>query len=88
MAFSALLRLFRHFDDLGQVLADGVVILPLVGAQARGAILDTVCQIGKIAAAVFSQGVQRAIAEKAVEIFRIRSFVAREILMNFLPIIL
>jgi hypothetical protein len=55
-----------------------------VGKQAMGAILDSVFGAGPVAAAVFSQGIQRTVAEQAVEVFHIPAFVAGEIFAGFI----
>jgi hypothetical protein len=50
-----------------------------VGKQTAGTVLDTVWQNHKVAPAPVGQGVQRAVAEQAVELFRVRTGMAREI---------
>ena len=50
-------RQLHHFADLG---ADIVIVLPAVGLQAVGAVLDAVFRIGKGAAALVTQGVEGA----------------------------
>jgi hypothetical protein len=59
--------------------ADGIVVLPAVGTEAIGAVLDAVFSVSKAAAAVFPQGVKGAIAEDTAETLRISSLVAGEI---------
>ncbi len=56
-----------------------VIIFPAVRDKAFGAVFDACLRICKIAAAVFSQSIQRAVAEKTVEVFRPFGFVAWEI---------
>ena len=50
-----------------------------MGAQAPGAILDAGLGINKAAAAVFPQGIQRAVTEDAAEFLRIRPRMAGKI---------
>ena len=50
-----------------------------MGPQAVGTVLDTFFGIGEIAAAVFAQGIQRAVAEHAAENFRVRAGMAGKI---------
>ena len=45
-------RLFRQLDHLRHLLLDSLIILPLVGAQTVGTILNTVFQICKVTAAL------------------------------------
>ena len=72
-------RLFRLFYHLSQACANRIIILPSVGAQAAGAILDAALRICKAAAALVSQGIQRAEAKEAIEILRISAFMTRKI---------
>ena len=62
-----------------QACANGVIILPSVGAQAAGAVLDAALRICKAAAALVAQGIQRAKAKEAVEILRVCARMTREI---------
>ena len=55
-----------------------------MGTQALRAVFDAVLGIGEMAAAILPKSIQRAIAEKAAEGFRIRTPVAREILALFI----
>ena len=55
-----------------------VVILLKVRPYAPGAVLDALLGEGKAAPAFVSQKIQRTVAEKAVEIVRIRALVAGE----------
>ena len=72
-------RLFRLFYHLRQACANCIIILPSVGAQAAGAILDAVLRICKAAAALIPQGIQGAEAKQAIEILRVCAFMARKI---------
>ena len=56
-----------------------MIILPAVGFQASRAILEALGGVSKIAATVFTQAVQGAVAEHAAEGFGVRLFVAGEI---------
>jgi hypothetical protein len=71
--------LFRHFKNAGHFFADGTIILPAVGLQALGAILDAIFRVCKAAAALVAQGVQGTIAEQAAEGFRVSAWMAGEI---------
>lgn len=51
-----------------------------MGAEAGGAVFDTVLGVGEIAAAIFAQGVEGAVAEDAGEGIRVGVLVAGEIL--------
>ena len=69
----------HHFDNLAHLLRDLLIALPFMGAEAAGAVLDAVFGIGEIAAAVFAQGIEGAVAENAGESLGICVFVAGEI---------
>ena len=56
-----------------------MIILPAVGFQASRAILEALGGVSKIAAAVFTQAVQGAVAEHAAEGRRVGVFMAGEI---------
>jgi hypothetical protein len=56
-----------QFHQIAVALHDVAVILGLMGQLALGAILDAVLGIGKAAAALVTQGVQRTVAEQAIE---------------------
>ena len=49
-----------------------------MGQQAVGAVLDAVFQVPEVAAALAAQGIQRAVAEQAVEVLRVAGLVAGE----------
>lgn len=51
---------------------------PLVRNHAVAAILNAILRIGEIAAAIFAQRIERAVAKQAVEVFQIVRFVARK----------
>ena len=55
-----------------------------MGAQTGGAILDAAARITKIAAAVFSQGIQGTIAEQTAELRRVSTLVAGKIFAFFI----
>jgi len=50
-----------------------------MGEQATGAILNSLFCIGKIATALITKSIQRAIAEQAVEIVRVLRFMTRKV---------
>ena len=56
--------------------------------DAARAVLDALLGISKPASAFIAQEIQRAVAEKAVEVLRIGAFVAREIFALFMREIL
>ena len=58
-------------------------IVPSVGKQAKGTVFAAGGKIPEIAAAFFSQGIQGAIAEQAVEVIRIRALMAGEVFTVF-----
>ena len=64
-------RLFRKFQKLWHFFHDFLVILPAMGAETVGAVLDAVGQVAETAATLIPQGVQGAIAEQAVKILRV-----------------
>ena len=70
-------------DDFDCLFGNIIVALPLVGAQAIGAVLDAVFGVGKIAAAVFAQSVEGAVAEDAAKGFGIGVLVAGEVFAFF-----
>ena len=59
--------LFGQLHDIADLGHDLIIVLPLVGDQAVGAILDAVLGIGEIAAAFVTQSIQGAIAEQATK---------------------
>ena len=79
----ALRLLFCQFQNFIHISADILVILPAVWPQAGGAVFNSAFRIGKITTAVFSQGIQRAKAEQAAEMIRIRSPMAGKIFTFF-----
>ena len=68
----------RHFHDVHEFAHDILVIFFLVGHQTVRAVLNAVLGIFEIAAAVFAQSVERAVAEQAVEVFLVLGLVTRE----------
>ena len=72
--------LFRQVRDLRVFFQNTPVIFAPVRDQAAAAVLITGCQILKVAAALVAEGVERAVAEKTVEIFRFIRLMAGEIL--------
>ena len=58
---------------------DPAVVFPQMGDQAGRAVLDSLVRVTEIPAAVPAQGIERAVAEQAVEPVRIRDPVAGEI---------
>ena len=71
--------LFYQFQHFPHLFTNGRIILSEVGSQAAGAILDPIFRIAKSAAAAVAKTIQRTIAEKAAEGFRIRSMMAGKI---------
>ena len=70
--FSVTAVLFRKLQNFVHLSGDLLVIFPLVGAQAKGAVLDALFRITEISAAAIPQGVQRTVAEQAAEPLRVR----------------
>lgn len=68
-----------QLDDLAYFFGDIPVTLTLMGPQAIGAVLDAVFGVDEIAAAVFAQGVEGAVAEDAAKSLRVCSGVAGEV---------
>ena len=62
---------FRQLNNVPGLSANGIIILPAVGTQAVGTVLDSVLCISEIAAAMIPQRIQRTIAEKTAESLRI-----------------
>ena len=58
-----LLMFFRQLNNVPGLSANGIIILPAVGTQAVGTVLDAVLCISEIAAAMVPQGVKGAVAE-------------------------
>ena len=67
-----------HFDNFIKFVHDILVIFFLVGHQTVRTVLDAIFCVFEIAAAVFTQSIQRTVAEQAVEVFLVLSLVARE----------
>ena len=68
---SSIWLFFHHFDDLHHLLLDTLAVLPFVGPQTVGAILNAVFRVCKITTAFIPQCIQGAIAEQAAEGIRI-----------------
>ena len=62
--------------DILKAGVDLAVILPTVGKQTAGAVLSAAFGIAESPAALVAQCIERAIAEKAVEILPVRALVA------------
>ena len=71
---------FCQFQDFLHLIADGAIILPPVGTQAPGAVLDAIADITEAAPAPVAQSVQRAVAEQAAEALRVSPLVTGEVL--------
>ena len=71
----------HYIADFGH---DLIIVLPLVGNQAVGAILDAILCVGEIAAAFVAQGIQGAIAEQATKGAFVLYLVAGEIFTFFM----
>ena len=54
-----------------------------MGAQAAGAVFDAVLGVGEVAAAIFAQSIEGAVAEDAGEGFRVGILVAGEVFTGF-----
>ena len=76
-------RLFGKRYNLFHFAHNTVIIFLSVGDKAVGAIFYAVIRICKIAAAVFTQSIKRAVAENTVKIFGIVYFVAGEVFTFF-----
>jgi hypothetical protein len=72
-------RLFRQFQDFCHFIHDLCVVFPAVRLQALGAILDAVIRIKKVASAAVAQGIEGAVAEQTVEVFRVRAGMTGEV---------
>ena len=75
--------LLDQLDDIADLLGDRIVALPFVGAQAAGAVFDAGFGVGEVAAAVFAQGVEGAVAENAGEGLGVGIFMTGEIFAGF-----
>ena len=73
-------RFFRQFHHIAHLLHNAVEGISAVRTQATGTVLNALLRVCKIAAAVLSQRIQRAVAEQAVKVLRVTALVAREIL--------
>ena len=68
--------LFGQLRDLAELPGDIAVAFPPVGQETGAAILDAVADIAEVAAAPVAQGIQRTVAEQAVEVLRMGGLVA------------
>ena len=73
-------RLFRKFYNLPDLGHNLIVVLCPMWNQAGGAVLYSTLCIGKIAAALIPQRIERAVAEKAAKLLFIFTLMARKIL--------
>ena len=71
--------LLHQLDNLAHLFGDVLVALPFVGAQATRAVFDAVLGVGEATAAVFSQGIEGAVAENAGEGFRVGILMTGEV---------
>ena len=71
---------FCQFQNFSHLIADGAIILPPVGPETAGAVLDSFVRIPEAAPALFPQSVQGAVAEQAAETLRVRPLMTGEIL--------
>ena len=71
---------FSHFHNELQLFTNFGVILPAVGPQAVGAILDPIRRICEAAATVLPQRIQWAVTKQTAEFLRVRSRVAGKVL--------
>ena len=76
--------LFYKSQNLIHLFADIPVVSPAMRPDATGAIFDPLFSITEIATAVFSQAIQRTIAENATEFFCCHAFVAGKIFAFFI----
>ena len=76
--------IFLHqFDDLSDFFGDLSVAFTLMGPEALGAVFDAIICIGKIAAAVFAQGIEGTVAEDAGEGLWVGVLMAGKIFAEF-----
>ena len=68
-----------QLDNLAHFLGDIPIALPLVGAQALGAVLDAGFGVDEITATIVAQGVEGAVAEDAGEGLRVGILMAGEV---------
>ena len=72
------LRTFHGLQNAFVIPCDIGVALFAVGQNAVGAVLDASGEIPEITAAPVPQSIERTIAEEAVEVLRVRLFMAGE----------
>ena len=73
------LFLFDQLQNLIHLTGYGFVILPAVGFEAVGTVLDALFGVAEAAAALISQAIKGAVTEQPAEGFRVCAGVAREI---------
>ena len=83
-SFNLIVYLIHEFHQLAVFPGYISIILCFMWQLAVRAVLDAVFFILKRAAAVAAQSVKRAVAEKTIEIFRVRALVAGKILAFFM----
>ena len=74
-----ILMFFRQLNNVPGLSANGIIILPAVGTQAVGTVLDAVLCVSKITTAALTQGVKGAVAEQTAKGLRICIGMARKI---------
>ena len=70
----------HHLHNVTVALHDLLVVFPFVRKEALAAVLDPVCTPGEVASAGAAKDIERAVAEKAVEIVRVCSGMAGKVL--------
>jgi len=68
--------LFGKLNNFPELCGDITVVFPLVGAQAVGAVFDSLGIVAEIAAALVAQSIQGAIAKQAAEGLRVSAGMA------------
>ena len=84
IALLGVVLFFHHINDLEHLLLNALVIFPLVGTQATGAVLDPVFGVCKPTSATISEGIKRAIAKQAAKFLRICTLMAGEVFTLFM----
>ncbi len=75
---------FHHFNQLLVLSGYIAVILPLVGKLAACAVFDSLLCDAEISAAFCAEGIEGAVAEKTVKIFRVCALVTGKKLAFFM----
>ena len=78
-SFACILIPLGHGRQLGPVFQNGVIALGTVGEQAGGTVLNALRRIGELPAAFAAKGVEGAVAEQTVELFRVGTGMTGEI---------